>query len=234
MSDMRHMEYLQGVANADVRRLEEKEAVYRGSWKKRGGTGAFFVLARKWDALENLLSDPEYRYDIFYAAEQDGTGDGSVIDQIQDLRRYLLLVESELMARMVPLPQSRKTSEAAEYAMERADADPHTRIDAELDELWPLISNSVPIAYEGLYDFCSVNGVTLRKLKPVLDVERWRSAPHGVQNCYIAPKDTDQLVFFKVECIERVTNYITPRSTPAHNTVVELDSSIELTRPSDS
>jgi len=115
-NDMGHMDYLQGIANADVQKLQEKESVYRGSWKKRGGTGAFFVLARKWDALEQILSGDDYRYDIFYGMMHDGEGDGTLIDQIQDLRRYLLLVEAEMVNKLKrgeldPIPRAHTLSD---------------------------------------------------------------------------------------------------------------------------
>jgi hypothetical protein len=70
---------------------------YGNSWKKRGGVGAFMMLARKWDRLEQLLST-KYNFDIFLAMDQDDRGEG-IIDDIRDLRRYLLLVEAEAAAR---------------------------------------------------------------------------------------------------------------------------------------
>jgi len=52
------------------------------------------MLARKWDRLE--LQAGAYRYDIFQAAEKDERAEG-VSDDIRDLRRYLMLVEAELL-----------------------------------------------------------------------------------------------------------------------------------------
>jgi len=37
----------------DVRELVEAEKSYGDSWRKRGGVGAFMMLARKWDRIEN-------------------------------------------------------------------------------------------------------------------------------------------------------------------------------------
>jgi|TARA_R110002020_G_scaffold42917_4_gene125201 hypothetical protein len=87
------------VANEDVRRLEEAERSYGNSWKQRGGVGAFMMLARKWDRLEKQVS--EKHFDVFAAAEDDQRVEG-VIDDIRDLRRYLLLVEAELNERKKP------------------------------------------------------------------------------------------------------------------------------------
>lgn len=83
---------------SDIETLVEKEEDYGDSWKKRGGVGAFMMLARKWDRIENSLSDRvDERYDIFHAMMQDMRDDG-ILDDIRDLRRYLLLVESEVLS----------------------------------------------------------------------------------------------------------------------------------------
>ena len=54
------------------------------------------MLARKWDRLEKQVV--ETQFDVFAAAEKDQRVEG-VIDDIRDLRRYLLLVEAELNER---------------------------------------------------------------------------------------------------------------------------------------
>jgi hypothetical protein len=94
----------QTVAQNDVLCLNERDHIYGSSWKKRGGVGAFMMLARKWDRLENILSKnvstPGFgtanKYDIFEFLELNP---GNVLDDVRDLRRYLLLVESELLRR---------------------------------------------------------------------------------------------------------------------------------------
>lgn len=94
MADMRHMQFIQTVAMEDVKQLIKKEETYQGSWKKRGGIGAFMMMARKWDRLETILSND---YDVFkfIAMDMDGK-DGSVLAEVRDLRRYLLLIEAEM------------------------------------------------------------------------------------------------------------------------------------------
>ena len=82
------------VARADVTALEKAEESYGDSWKKRGGVGAFMMLARKWDRLENQVED--MCYDVFEAIREDGREEG-VIDDVRDLRRYLMLVEAEIL-----------------------------------------------------------------------------------------------------------------------------------------
>ena len=66
---------------------------YGDSWKRRGGVGAFMMLARKWDRIENQTK--KQGWDVFEALKQDPTSTG-IIDDIRDLRRYLLLVEAEM------------------------------------------------------------------------------------------------------------------------------------------
>ena len=82
------------VAQEDVEKLHQAEQSYGDSWKKRGGVGAFMMLARKWDRLEKQVD--EHSYDIFKATSEDQRPEG-ILDDIRDLRRYLLLVEAEMI-----------------------------------------------------------------------------------------------------------------------------------------
>tara|TARA_E500000305_G_scaffold48648_1_gene38000 strand:- start:232 stop:591 length:360 start_codon:yes stop_codon:yes gene_type:complete len=77
-------------------KLEEAEQSYGDSWKQRGGVGAFMMLARKWDRLEKQVT--EHNYDVFKAIQEDNRQEG-IIDDIRDLRRYLFLVEAEMILR---------------------------------------------------------------------------------------------------------------------------------------
>jgi hypothetical protein len=153
MSDenkFKHHEYLQTVADEDVRFVLDKDRSYGASWKKRGGVGAFMMLARKWDRLETMLSETPVtsgrgvtftKYDIFslMALQEDATSprepgrDGSVLAEVRDLRRYLLNVEAEMMARGVvrpplehhlPEPTPGPTLQELEKALERVEVMP--------------------------------------------------------------------------------------------------------------
>ena len=73
--------------------LDRAEEDYGDSWRKRGGIGAFMMLARKWDRIENQVV--EKGWDIFKSIEQDIRPEG-ILDDIKDLRRYLLLVEAHM------------------------------------------------------------------------------------------------------------------------------------------
>jgi len=86
-------EMMRTIAQTDVDCLEKAEKSYGESWKNRGGVGAFMMLARKWDRLENQVK--KFDYDIFEAYKQDNRAEG-IIDDIQDLRRYLILVEQHV------------------------------------------------------------------------------------------------------------------------------------------
>jgi hypothetical protein len=100
---MDYLRHLVAIADKDVEVLRQKERTYRGSWKKRGGAGAFHMLARKWDRLENIANGSGG--DIFQAIDDDwklhgpGSPDGTALAEVQDLRRYLMLVEAEMIQR---------------------------------------------------------------------------------------------------------------------------------------
>lgn len=112
MNDNLYINELTGVALDDVAALERAQKNYGNSWKKRGGIGAFMMLARKWDRLEKFLSEPPIvlaptpdeparpafpTYDVLGAIMLDRRAEG-IIDDIRDLRRYLMLVEAEARA----------------------------------------------------------------------------------------------------------------------------------------
>lgn len=107
--DPGYLDLLQRIVNDDVRTLLRKEQTYRGSWKKRGGVGAFMMLARKWDRLENCAQAADW--DIFrsiaWGEDTYGPGaDGTALAEIRDLRRYLALVEAwhEWLSRSTAIP----------------------------------------------------------------------------------------------------------------------------------
>jgi hypothetical protein len=100
---MSYRDEFEGIVAADVEELRDAHICYGDSWKQRGGVGAFMMLARKWDRIERQLErdigDLE-KWDIFQQAEADSRPEG-ILDDIQDLRRYLILVEAEIIHRRV-------------------------------------------------------------------------------------------------------------------------------------
>jgi hypothetical protein len=105
--------HLEPICVVDVDEVTKKDISYGSSWKKRGGVGAYMMLARKWDRLEEVV-ESRYRYDVFDAIKSTGGGgeDGTVLAEVRDLRRYLLLVEAEMMQRgVVPAPTQEENSQ---------------------------------------------------------------------------------------------------------------------------
>lgn len=92
---MDYHKHLVPIATEDAENIlrDDGAANYAGSWKKRGGIGAFMMLARKWDRIEQRVSLAPFGYDIFAAVEKEERHEG-IINDIRDLRRYLMLVEA--------------------------------------------------------------------------------------------------------------------------------------------
>ena len=112
-----YTDHLPTIAVEDARFLAERDRSYGSSWKKRGGVGAFMMLARKMDRLDELVKNLGSQanptpYDVFAGIEQKPKGeDGSVLAEVRDLRRYLLLVEAEMVERgVVELPKPRQVA----------------------------------------------------------------------------------------------------------------------------
>lgn len=95
-SGNRFLNELEKIAIEDAAGLERAFQAYGPSWKSRGGIGAFMMLARKWDRMSNRVE--RTGWDVFRAIVEDTRGEG-VIDDVRDLRRYLMLVEAEMRAR---------------------------------------------------------------------------------------------------------------------------------------
>ena len=84
---------MKDIAQNDIASLIESEKSYGDSWKRRGGTGAFMMLARKFDRIEQQAES--CNYDIFDAGRRYD-GENGLLDDIGDLRRYLFLVEHHI------------------------------------------------------------------------------------------------------------------------------------------
>lgn len=116
-------ELLSTIVAEDVVGLAKAEESYGDSWCKRGGIGAYMMMARKWDRIERAIEPPANAhgdgqaqmsskdavvqgYDIFAGIKADKRAEG-LIDDIRDLRRYLLLVEAR--ARLLGLESAQST-----------------------------------------------------------------------------------------------------------------------------
>jgi len=91
-----YLNHLDAIAKEDADGLKVAHKSYGNSWKKRGGAGAYMIMARKFDRLDNTM--PKFNHDIFRAVLEDQRSEG-VIDDIRDLRRYLMLIEAEIRAK---------------------------------------------------------------------------------------------------------------------------------------
>lgn len=90
-----YIDYVHFVTRSDNDAIAIKDKEYGGSWKRRGGVGAYMMVARKIDRLEEQMK--KAGYDIFKAIKEDTRQEG-IIDDIRDLRRYLILIEAEMLA----------------------------------------------------------------------------------------------------------------------------------------
>lgn len=71
----------------DCGTIRTKDKEYGGSWCRRGGQGAFMMLARKFDRIEKALAI----HGSLAKLIQDDVRTEGVLDDLQDLRCYLLL-----------------------------------------------------------------------------------------------------------------------------------------------
>ncbi|TMI98510.1 MAG: hypothetical protein E6G97_25605 [Alphaproteobacteria bacterium] len=132
-SGSRYLDYLQAVADSDVSGLKTSEKSYGNSWKRRGGVDTFHMLSRKWDRIEGRLASGTSAarsapgaspYDIFEHVAANGGADG-VIDDVRDLRRYLMLVEAELRGR-----EAAQAADSARGYLDQLEAIAHSDIEA--------------------------------------------------------------------------------------------------------
>ena len=91
---MSKWENMKEVAQNDLEALKRAETSYGDSWRRRGGVGAFMMLARKFDRIEH--QSEKHGWDIFEAGEVY-KGEAGLLDDIRDLRRYLILVEDFIL-----------------------------------------------------------------------------------------------------------------------------------------
>jgi len=85
------------IAKLMVFKVCEKDQHYGSSWRSRGGAGAFFTIARKWDRLEAAVSADKFSgqdvvpYDLFERFSVDSRGE-SMVNDCLDLMGYLLVL----------------------------------------------------------------------------------------------------------------------------------------------
>ena len=87
-------ERMRDIAQKDLQALKKAEESYGNSWRRRGGVGAFMMLARKFDRIEH--QSERHGWDVFEAGEAF-KGEAGLLDDIRDLRRYLILCEEFIL-----------------------------------------------------------------------------------------------------------------------------------------
>lgn len=81
-----------GTPKSDCDELRAKDQAYGGSWCQRGGQGAFFMLSRKADRLQQIVA--KHGDDIEEIRVLTDVGGETLADTLGDLRRYLILCVS--------------------------------------------------------------------------------------------------------------------------------------------
>lgn len=79
-----------------VKYVSDKDLHYGSSWRKRGGAGAFFVISRKWDRIEQACEKESAKYDIFNVFKEDDRRE-TVLDDCLDLVGYLLILVEHMV-----------------------------------------------------------------------------------------------------------------------------------------
>jgi len=96
-NDTKYLEQLKHVADSIVSTIRAKDKAYGSSWKRRGGVGAYMMLVRKSDRLEEQVK--KFNYDVFDALRLSGCseekGSERLIDTLEDLVAYGLLILAE-------------------------------------------------------------------------------------------------------------------------------------------
>mgnify|MGYP003145512343 FL=1 len=108
---MSKWEKMKEIAQNDLEALKRAETSYGDSWKRRGGVGAFMMLARKFDRIEHQAA--KHGWDIFKAGEVY-KGEAGLLDDIRDLRRYLILVENDILVNTV-FQKAEELSDSVDY-----------------------------------------------------------------------------------------------------------------------
>jgi|TARA_R110000824_G_scaffold286842_1_gene474956 hypothetical protein len=117
---MSKWEKMKEVAQNDLEALKRAETSYGDSWRRRGGVGAFMMLARKFDRIEH--QSEKHGWDIFEAGEVY-KGEAGLLDDIRDLRRYLLLVEEFILANTNQVGDNFVEADDVNYSAEEGKED---------------------------------------------------------------------------------------------------------------
>ena len=92
----RQFNRLNNISHELVKFVNDKDIQYGSSWRKRGGAGAFFVMARKWDRIEQACQKETSAYDIFNIFKEEVRQE-TILDDCLDLVGYLLILVEHIV-----------------------------------------------------------------------------------------------------------------------------------------
>ena len=93
----RQFNRLNDITHELVKFVNDKDKHYGSSWRKRGGTGAFFTIVRKWDRIETACERSEpAQYDLFEVFGSDSRSE-TILDDCLDLVGYLLVLVEHMI-----------------------------------------------------------------------------------------------------------------------------------------
>lgn len=92
----RQLHRLNFITEELVKFVNDKDVQYGSSWRKRGGAGAFMVIARKWDRIEQACERETAKYDIFNVFKEEDRSE-SILDDCLDLVGYLLILVDHMV-----------------------------------------------------------------------------------------------------------------------------------------
>ena len=92
----RQLYHLKVITKKLVEFVNDKDIQYGSSWRKRGGAGAFMVIARKWDRIEQACEKETATYDIFNVFKEEDRRE-TILDDCLDLVGYLLILVEHMV-----------------------------------------------------------------------------------------------------------------------------------------
>jgi len=92
----RQLYRINAIAEELVKYVNDKDVQYGSSWRKRGGPGAFMVIARKWDRIEQACEKETAKYDIFNVFKEEDRRE-TILDDCLDLVGYLLILVEHMI-----------------------------------------------------------------------------------------------------------------------------------------
>lgn len=94
-----YLDYINEITDKDAQAVYDGHKKYGASCLKRGGAGLYHVgLARKIDRIEHKVS--QEGYDILKVLLDEELDPKGLIDDIRDLRVYLVITEAEASRRL--------------------------------------------------------------------------------------------------------------------------------------